>query len=203
MARTGQRWPTHDNTNVVRYTCPGSRSHAARAQRKDELDRRFVRAVADEIASISHAYPNIERFILAGNQRLAHALRTAMHPTIAEQVIAVTPMPYETPDDEVLAAMAPLAEAYEREYELAQIEDVISRAQAGRRGALGLPAVQEALDQHAVRRLFLPFPENQELVEELLVKAVASSSDIEFVHGDAAERLQAAGGVGAHLYYQL
>jgi hypothetical protein len=173
------------------------------AQRKDELDSRFARQVAAELNDVFLKHPNIERMIFAGNQRLAHAVHNAMHPSAAAQVIAVLNIPYDTPDDVIATQVADVARAFERENEIAIVQDVITRARTGRRGALGTADVTEALDRQAVRLLVLPYPFDPALADELLAKAVWSSSNVEFVHGEAASMLKEAGGIGAHLYYQV
>lgn len=173
------------------------------AQRKDEMDSRFVRQVASELNDVFVKHPDIERMIFAGNQRLAHAVHNAMHPRAAEQVIAVLNIPYDTPDDVVAAQVGDVAREFERENEIAIVQDIITRAKTGRRGALGMAAVTEALDWQVVRLLVLPYPFDPALADELLAKAVWSSSDVEFVHGEAADMLKEAGGIGAHLYYQV
>jgi len=173
------------------------------AQRQDELDRRFVRQVATELNKLFLEHPNIERMIFGGSQRLAHAVHNAMHPTAAERVISILNIPFEAKEHEIATQVADVALRFERENEVAIVEDVIARAKTGRRGALGLPAVMEALDRQAVRLLVLPYPLDPALADELFVKAVWSSSDVEFVHGQAADLLNEVGGIGAHLYYQI
>jgi hypothetical protein len=52
-----------------------------------------------------------------------------------------------------------------------------------------------------VRALVLPYPIPASATDDLIIKAVRSSSTIEFVYGEAADRLRDAGGLGALLYY--
>lgn len=173
------------------------------SQRQDELDRRFVRHVAAELNNLFLENQNIERMIFGGNQRLAHAVHNAMHPGAADRVISILNIPFETKEHEIAAQIADVALSFERENEIAVVEDVIARAKTGRRGAVGMEAVMGALDMQAVRLLVLPYPLDPALADELLVKAIWSSADVEFVHGQAAELLNEVGGIGAHLYYQV
>ena len=64
-------------------------------------------------------------------------------------------------------------------------------------------AVGRALDRSAVRLLALPYPGDADTVEPLLLQAIRQGSQVEFLHGEAAERAAAAGGILAQLYYAL
>lgn len=173
------------------------------AQRQDELDRRFMREVAEEIDRHFLYHTDIERIVFGGDQRMAHAVRKLLHPKVADQVIGIVRLPFETPDHEIVTATQDLALQYEREHDLAVVNDVINRAKSGGRGALGIEAVAEALAMQAVSLLVLPYPINPVFDDKLLVKAVKSSSQFEFVFGEAADRLNAEGGIGALLYYTV
>jgi peptide subunit release factor 1 (eRF1) len=96
-----------------------------------------------------------------------------------------------------------VAKQYERENEVAVVTDIINRAKSGGRGALGLEDVENALDMQLVSLLILPYPIEARIADELIMKAVNSSSDIEFVKGEAAEILNEAGGIAAKLYFVI
>jgi peptide subunit release factor 1 (eRF1) len=135
--------------------------------------------------------------------QLAHIVRNYMHPSVADQVIAMMPIPIDTPAHEIAEQIRPIAEEAEREFEEHLVQDLIGRAHAGGRAVLGQEAVNVALDRHAVSELVLPYPADSEAVEELLFKALGSSADVEFVEGEAAESLLEEGGIGAFLYYTV
>jgi hypothetical protein len=81
---------------------------------------------------------------------------------------------------------------------------VINMAKSGGRAALGREAVLKAVDEQRVEMLIAPWPLTDEyLLHTLPEKMMHSSSTLELVHGEAAERVQAEGGLAARLYYAL
>jgi hypothetical protein len=173
------------------------------AQRQDEIDRRFLREAAGEIERYVLEHNAVERLVFGGNARLAHATRKLLHPRIADLVVGVLPLPFESTAQEIARATRDLAERVERDSDRELVAEVIDRAGRGERGAVGTEAVGRALDMQAVRTLALPYPIPAETADGLFIRAVRSSSDLRFVYGEAADRLRAAGDVGALLYYTL
>jgi hypothetical protein len=171
------------------------------ARRQDELDRRFLRGIAADIDRYVLEHHDVARLIFGGGHRLAHAARKLLHPRVADLVVGVVPLPFESAPREIAAATRALAEQVEREQDLALVAEIVALAGAGGRGALGYDAVGRALDAQAVRTLVLPYPIPAAATDEVMIKAVRSSSTLGFVYGEAADRLHAAGGVGARLYY--
>ena len=176
---------------------------SSQADRLDEIDRRFARHAAGELDKHFLGSDDVERIIFGGNMQLAHAVRNYMHPNVADQVIAMLPIPIDTAAHDIAAQIRPVAEAAEREFEEHLVDNLISRAKASGRAVLGQEAVNEALDRHAVSELVLPYPTDMVAAEQLLVKALYSSADSEFVEGKAAARLLDAGGIGAFLYFTV
>lgn len=170
--------------------------------RKDELTRRFVRAIAADADKYFLQNPDIERVVLGGDQRLANAVLGEVHPAVREKVIGVLPIPADLPPHEIAARIRELATQAEREHEDALVDEVIGQAKAGGRGATGHVAVGRALDRGAVRLVALPYPPGDD-AEPLLLQAVRQGCQVEFLHDDAAERARAAGGVVARLYYAI
>ncbi|RMF51698.1 MAG: hypothetical protein D6749_07030 [Chloroflexota bacterium] len=177
------------------------------ARRQDELDRRFARYMADEINQLFVRERDIDRLILGGNVQLAHAVLAFLHPSVARKVISVVKIPFEAPPHEIAASIREIAYTAERDHELILVQDTISMAKGGKRAALGLSDVHQALDRYAVSVLILPYPIETPIlagiVDELLVKALHSGSQIEFVRGEAADLLLSEGGIAAQLYYSL
>jgi peptide subunit release factor 1 (eRF1) len=174
---------------------------SSQADRLDEIDRRFARHAAGELDKHFLGSDDVERIIFGGNLQLAHAVRNYLHPYVADRVIAMLPIPIDTATHDIAAQVRPVADASEREFEEHLVANLINRARAGGRAVLGHEAVSEALNRHAVSELVLPYPSDLVTADELLVKALYSSADLEFIEGEAAERLQEEGGVGAFLYY--
>lgn len=177
--------------------------HQHEGFRSDELDRRFVRQAAAEVDKYFLKNPDTERIILGGNMEMANAVLGSLHKAVQEKVIAVLPIPITAASHEVATHISEVAKAAEREHEMALVEEVTAQAQARGRGATGAVAVGRALDRSAVRLLALPYPGDADTVEPLLLQAIRQGSQVEFLHGEAAERAAAAGGILAQLYYAL
>jgi len=171
--------------------------------RADELTRRFVRGVAAEADKYFLKTPDAERIILGGNQEIANAVLGQLHPAVQEKVIAVLPIPIGLPAHEVAARIAGAAEQGERDHEAALVAEVIDQARARGRGAKGFTAVGRALERGAVRLIALPYPAPADTAEPILLQAVRAGATVEFLHGEAADAAQAAGGILAQLYYPI
>lgn len=183
-------------------------AHAAQIERRqDELDRRFARYMAEEINQVFVEDQDVDRIILGGNVQLAHAVRAFLHPSVARKVISVAKIPFEALPHEIADLIRSTAYTAERDHELILVQDTVSMAKAGKRAALGLNDVNHALDLYAVSLLILPYPIETPIlagvVDELLVKALYSGSQVEFVRGEAANLLIAEGGIAAQLYYTI
>ena len=174
---------------------------STQASRLDEIDRRFAREAAAELNRQVMASDDVERIIFGGNMELAHTVRSLVHPLVAERVVAMLPIPIDTPAHEIAAQVRPVAETAEREYEEQLVQSLLGRAAAGGRAVTGQEAVNEALDRYQVSQLVLTYPSDTVAADELLVKALFSGAETEFVEGEAAGMLQEAGGVGAFLYF--
>ncbi|HOU41126.1 MAG TPA: hypothetical protein PK829_07645 [Promineifilum sp.] len=173
------------------------------ASRADELTRRFVRGVATEADKYFLKTPDAERIILGGNQEIANAVLAQLHPAVQEKVIAVLSIPIDLPAHEVSARIAGAAEQGERDHEAALVAEVIDQARARGRGAKGFTAVGRALERGAVRLIALPYPTPADTAEPILLQAVRAGATVEFLHGEAADAAQAAGGILAQLYYPI
>jgi hypothetical protein len=175
-----------------------SSSHASRL---DEIDRRFAREAAAELNRLVLDSDDVKRIIFGGNMELAHTVRGLVHSLVADRVVAMLPIPIDTPPHEIAAQIRPVAETAEREYEEQLVDQLISRAAAGGRAAVGQVAVNQALDRAQVSQLVLTYPSDMVAADEMLVKALYSGADTEFVEGEAARKLDEAGGAGAFLYF--
>ncbi len=172
-------------------------------QRQDDITRRFVKNAANQVDKFFMKTPDVGRIVLGGNVELANAVLVSLHPSVKEQVIGVLPIPAESAPHEVAERMAETAEQAEREHEAALVADIIRSAGARGRGAMGYTAVGHALDRGAVRLLALPYPADSDVIEPILLQAVRAGATVEFLHGEAAERVKDAGGVVAQLYYAV
>ncbi|MBX7254535.1 MAG: hypothetical protein K1X50_21315, partial [Candidatus Promineofilum sp.] len=59
------------------------------------------------------------------------------------------------------------------------------------------------LERGAVRLIALPYPAPADTAEPILLQAVRAGATVEFLHGEAADAAQAAGGILAQLYYPI
>ncbi len=190
-----------DDARLRQFRTSGE--HANIQTRRNELDRRFIRQAAADVDKYFLKNPDTERIILGGNMEMANAVLGSLHKAVQEKVIAVMPIPITAAPHEVAAHISEAAEVAEREYETALVDEVTAQAKARGRGAIGSVAVGRALDRGAVRLLALPYPGDADTVEPLLLQAIRAGSHVEFLHGEAAERAAAAGGIVAQLYYSL
>ena len=111
------------------------------------------------------------------------------------------PVPIDTPVHDIAETIRHVTKEHEREFESALVSELVGQAKARGRAALGLEAVNQALEQQAVSLLVLPYPIGREVADELFVKAIYSGADVEFVEGEAAQMLKEEGGIAARLYF--
>jgi hypothetical protein len=171
--------------------------------RVEENVRRFYRQVGEQIADFV-TRQGIKRVVLGGSEQSAYAVRDLLPEHLAKAVVDVLPIPMRCNVKEIMERVQPRALDYERETETALVEEVIGLAKAGGRGALGREAVMQALDMQRVEVLVAPWPvADSDSFKEIPARVFASGGSVELVHGEAAERLQAEGGLAARLYYAL
>ncbi len=171
--------------------------------RMEENVRRFYRDVIEQIKEFVEKQ-GVRRVVLGGSEQSAHTVRDLLPEHVAKAVVDVLPIPMRCNVQEIMERVQPRALEYEREEEMALVDQVINLAKAGGRGALGREAVMQALEQRRVELLLAPWPlHDHEFFKDVTAHVFASGGSIELVHGDAAERLKAEGGLGARLYYAL
>ena len=167
---------------------------------REQHQRGYQLGLAKDIDKVLFDNPHIDRIVLGGNEKEAHGVRSLMHPKAADSVVAILPVPVDSTDDEIVRRVEPAAIAYERDREAALIDRVMEMTRAGGRASAGRDDVTGLLERGVVRTLVLASPQD-EPIEPLLRLAFHSSSRVEFVHGEPAERLRAKGGVACELYY--
>jgi hypothetical protein len=92
------------------------------------------------------------------------------------------------------------------EEDLKRVNEVLSASAAGGTGAVGLKEIDRALFNGQVHELFLTSSfvnERPEESEVAIRRAYDVSATVEHVSGDAAERLDAAGGIAARLRFTI
>lgn len=171
--------------------------------RHDELDRRFLAAVAERVDKFFLRNPDIQRVILGGNTEMAHFVLGAVHPAVRERVVGIVPIPITESPHDIADRIRETAQQAERDAELALVSDIINQAKAGGRAAIGHVAVQRAAERAAVQVLALTYPADASTVEPLLLDAAQSGAQIEFVKDTAADHVREAGDLVARLYYPM
>lgn len=170
----------------------------------DEHRNRFYREVVEAAQKLLADRSDIRRVILGGSEQTAHTVQHMMPDALKAQVVKVISIPRHYAVTEIFQHVLSSALEAEREYELNLVDQVIDFAKSRGRGALGEEAVTTALDMQQVELLLLSWPPAKpDLCENLAFRALQLNSRIELVHGEAASRLSAEGGVAARLYYAV
>ncbi len=157
--------------------------------------------IASEITSYFLENPDHERLILGGNLKLAHAVKKALHPAMQEVVVAIRPIDFNASENEIADLVKPIAAEAEAAHDGAVVEDLVRLHNSGGAAVLEQQGVERAVANGQVRTLVLPFTLDDDRFDPLIVQAVVNGAEVEFVHGDAADKLQEYGGIGARLYY--
>lgn len=170
---------------------------------KDEHIRRFHDDVAEQIReAINDTGAN--RVILGGSEQAAHQVQRLMHDTIKNRMVDILPITLEASESDVASAIRDTALNYERSQELDLVNEVISLAKSGGRGALGVDDIRDALEMQQVELLVLPYPmDDENVASNLTSMALEVGAEIELVHGSAAARLRQEANAAARLYYAM
>ncbi len=169
--------------------------------RKVERQNSLYRDVAAQIGELMTTH-GARRLVLAGSEQSIHAVLNRLPEGAAQAVVTLLPLPMRYTTHEVMNAILPAALDYERRQEAQLVEDVVGLAKAGGRAALGRVAVLQALERGQVEMLVMPWP-LEETAEDADVprRVLLNGGTVELVHGAAAERVKAEGGMIARLYY--
>lgn len=188
-------------TDIEHFQRYGRKSETLAKERRDaEYERRFANEVAQGINEYMMNNPEIDRVIFGGNQKQAHAIKKMLNPKVQEFIVAMEPLDTKLSDAELSKLVQPIAESYEAQFDMEVVENLASNY---RRGVTGVNEVKNALERGDVKELILPYPIDSAIFDELIIDATMNGSKIEFVHGEAAEKLNDLGGIGAILYYTL
>jgi hypothetical protein len=207
---------TYDYTELVRMpyslgghgqnmNYPGGSDRDKFDDMMDEMTAKFHRQVADRLRELVRDQGKA-RIIVGGPEKSAKAVQNLLHQDVQQHVIGVFALPKYESEQQLFARVLPDVIAYERQQETALVQEVIDLAKSGGRGALGIDAVKDCLEQQRVELLVMPWVNgdtNIGLLQDLTLKAMQSSSKFELVYGVAAEMLQREGSVAARLYYAL
>jgi hypothetical protein len=185
-------------------TLPNAPTREDFEQRVEAHLDRFLEDVARHAQEMAQKQ-GAGRIVLGGNEEVAHKLLKELPEKAQQMVIGVMSIPMRATPHEVLEQILPAVLDYERQREMELVEQVVNLAKAGGRGAIGKESVMHALDQQRVELLIIPWPmpDGDGLMSELPLRIMESGGAMELVHGAAAERVKAEGGLAARLYYAL
>ncbi|MCU0498039.1 MAG: VLRF1 family aeRF1-type release factor [Anaerolineae bacterium] len=186
-------------------TYPGGSDRDSFDDMMDEQITKFFRDVAQHVRELQGKHGR-NRIIIGGSEQSAKAVYKLLHEEVAKNVVEVVSLPAYESDYQIMQRVLPIAIEYERKTELEIVDQVIDFTRSGGRGALGLEDVREALEMQRVELLVMPLRNgdvSDRLLHELTLKVFDSGGRVEIVHGEAADRLNQEGGVGARLYYAL
>jgi peptide subunit release factor 1 (eRF1) len=169
------------------------------AHRLEKQIEQFHKKVAKQVLRLSKKY-HTDYIVLAGDPEVSHAF----HRFLPNQTfIGPIPVAHHLRPSEIVREVAPFVTEYEHQQELLLVEDTVRLAESGVRCAIGTDVVK-ALAERCVEWLILPSASaNESLVDQLTVAALRAGAEVKTVSGVAAERLIAAGGVAARLYYKV
>lgn len=170
-------------------------------RRSPEFQRRFVNDVASEINQHFLGNLEFERLIFGGNQKTAHAVKNSLNPVVRDIVVAIQPIDFKMHEREIADLVRGIADIFEKSYDLSVVEELMSLHGRGGAAVIMQQDVEKALALGQVKRLILSYPIEEEKFNPLIVDAVVQGVGIEFVVGEAAERLNQYSGIGALLYY--
>jgi hypothetical protein len=182
---------------------PGGRKSRTQASDRRDLDseRRVVNEAAVEVNDYFLADPEIEHLVFGGNMKLAHAVKNALHPSVYASLVTIEPLAFESSNNEIAAAVKQIADEQELAHDLALVNELISRRHACGTAVLETQGVTLALEQGQASKVIVSVPIDSDKFDQLLTKALLSNCEMEFLHGEAAKKLNEFGGVAAQLYY--
>lgn len=205
-----------------------SQSHLQR--KADEHALSHLKRVVELLEHVSKFTP-FDGLILAGATDATSELFRRLPKAIRRKVVASASLPANASDSQIIEEVMFIRRKAERAHELETAEVLITASAKGRHGVTGLYATLSALNANRVRDLVytagasflggvcegcdalfannltncdfcgLPVRPHDDLIEAVIAKALAEGATIEQVRGDAAEKLDAVGGIGAFLRY--
>lgn len=172
--------------------------HVSRAE---EYERKFTKEVATELNRYFLSDPDVERLVLGGNLKSAHAIKNALHPLVRTNLVAVERIDFTTSENDVAETVRGISDRFELEHDLGVVDDLVAAYNRDGSAVVEYQGVQTALSKGLAKTVVVPYPMDASEFDSLIVQATRTGAEIEFVYGKAAEKLNEFGGVGATLYY--
>ncbi|TWU21851.1 baeRF10 domain-containing protein [Bythopirellula polymerisocia] len=201
-APTGEALVQTPSMGSISLRPGGNKSRTQASDRRDlDTERRIVKEKAEEVNAYLLADPEIQHVIFGGNLKLAHAVKNALHPAVSESLVTVEPISYEASNNQTAEIAKRIADEKELEHDLALVNELISRRHACGTAVLETQGVLLALEQGQASKLVVSVPIDSDKFDQLLIKSILNNCEIEFLHGEAAKKLNEFGGIAAVLYY--
>jgi peptide subunit release factor 1 (eRF1) len=198
-------------------------------RKADEREHHYLKAVA-EMAETIAANRSINRIVLSGNDGTCKDLYSLLSKEVRNHVISFSLLPVHATLEQVADIAAKAQYRAERENEIAKVASLLDRAGARDKAVTGLEATTAALAEGRVHELVYAqgiqpngalcakcgsIVVNQpncpkcetvvgpagEAMDLIIGAALSTDAGIEQVRGEAAEKLNASGGIGAFLRY--
>ncbi|MEA2724329.1 MAG: peptide chain release factor subunit 1 [Gemmatimonadales bacterium] len=191
-----------------------------------------LKRVAERLAALFRRRP-FDRLILAGPEEVTSEFRSLLPDPLARRVAAVVPLETYANDREILEKTLEVEARVEREAEERLLQELFEIAGAGGRATAGIGQTLEALWLGEVRTLVVadgpdlegsecstcgrlepgtlatcpacgnPMRPVHNVVHRAMARTIEQAGRVEVVHGEAARRLQeAGGGLGALLRFR-
>jgi peptide subunit release factor 1 (eRF1) len=207
-----------------------SRSQMNIQRKADEHAKHHLKVVAEMMDDLSRRY-EFDRLILAGPIEVTSELTDLLPKHLQTRVVAAIALPIEASASDVLRETLRIEEDVERRREMQTVEDLIAAAHKNAQAVLGLEPTLRALQEGRILRLvysnalrvdgarcekcgalFASLREGcdycgaklravDDLIEEMVARVSDQGARVELVNGEASDRLQAEGGIGAFLRY--
>jgi peptide subunit release factor 1 (eRF1) len=217
----------HTKTAGTDHLC--SQPHLDR--KADEHALSHLKHVAELLEHVSKHTP-FERLVLAGATAATSELFRLLPKAMRAKVVASAPLYAGAPESQILEEVLFIGRKAERTHEIEMVEILITASAKGQSAVTTLSKTLEALNAKRVREFvyaeglalrggvceacdavfsddtmncgFCGLPVNvvDDLIEAAIAKALAEGATVEQCRGEAAEKLKAAGGVGAFLRWR-
>lgn len=174
---------------------------AAQRELKHATDMMLTQAAA----KISQIAGDDAWILIGGIDGVAAALHSRLEKRL-ERRSAIVPMDIHDKGARLAEIAREHVSRLRAEEDLKRVDEVLSASAAGGTGAVGLKEIDQALFNGQVHELFLTstfVTQRPEEAEVAIRRAYDVSATVEHVSGDAAERLDAAGGIAARLRFTL
>lgn len=139
-------YPRHQQTG-------GMRQKRLQA-RAGERVAAFARGIADEVQRTLEE-ERVDWLVIAGDEIMTSALDQTLHQTVKAKILETIRLDSTTSDTDLIATTLPLADAAERERELAMVRRLQDAIGADGRGMGGVAAVTKALQKGQVATLVI------------------------------------------------